>query len=170
MIATYVGTGEPQEIIVSATDQPYLWFYFGNLANENVVINYVAYGSSNEAYQIAAAPNLLRNDGSMLQNGPLAWPWLQNDFLHYDIPAQKWSYDSDDLDEATFEGTGTVKLVKKQTVTVVPMNMGDPTMTQGVRGGLKDRNGNPLTGIIEQAKINLASRNCEMTLEYDIVS
>ena len=92
----------------------------------------------------------------------------QNEYLHYDIPAAKWTYRKDDYTDnpnLVWETDGTIKMVKKQNLAVVPV---PDTYTElaimaimGVRTGLG-------TGIIDNAKINLSSRNAEMTIIYDI--
>lgn len=104
-------------------------------------------------------------EGMYLQNGPLAWPSLQAAYLHYDVPAAKWSLNSDDpADEATeWRDGGTVKLIKKQEVPTLPVPdlATEQRLKEGIRTGLG-------TGILDSATINLGSRNAEMTLVYDI--
>ena len=88
--------------------------------------------------------------------------------LHYDIPAAKWTYLKDDYTDGqtiVWETDGTIKMVKKQTLAVVPVPDASTEEAivdiMGVKTGLG-------TGIIDNAKINLSSRNAEMTLIYDI--
>ena len=164
-ISTYTGTGSTQEITIGASDLPYLYLDFGyNYAD--VIINYVFYANPNNAvFQIASAPNLLHP--GTLQNGPLAWPWLQNDFLHYDIPALKWSFDSDDIDSASFLNTGTVKMVQRQQVSILPVLQKateDAILSiTGIRTAIEGGK----TGIITNAKVNLSSRNAELTVVFN---
>lgn len=104
-----------------------------------------------------------------IQNGPLTWPWLQNEHLHYDIPANKWSYDSDDINTATFNDNGTVKMIQKQTVKPVPItDKGTEDSIMDITGIHTSIEGGK-TGIITNAKINLSSRNAELTIVYDPV-
>ena len=109
------------------------------------------------------ASRLHPGESIYLQNGPLAWPSLQNEYLHYDIPAAKWSFDSDDPETATYNGGGTVKLIKKQSVGVLPVPdiNTEERLWQGVRTGLG-------TGILDSAIVNFSSRNAELTLVFDI--
>lgn len=134
---------------------------FGN--NYNSVIVHRIRTRSGNVYRVPHVENKLR-DNTYLQNGVLAWPWLQNEYLHYDIPAAKWAYTADMLSEVQpgdWQDDGTIKMVKKQTVGVVPFPNNDPDTSQGVKTGLG-------IGIIDSAKINLSSRNAELTLIYDI--
>ena len=107
-----------------------------------------------------------------MQNGALAWPYLQCEHLHYDIPAAKWSYDSDDIDTANFNSNGTVKMVKKQETTILPLPFpaDEYRLDHGVIGGLRDSLGNLQIGIVENATVNLSSRNCTLKLMYDIIA
>ena len=163
VVATFTGTGSMQRLHVS-----YFTLSTGTLrvnfgTSYAMITLYRIHANSGNLYFVANTQDLLSPDPSnpnFLQNGPLAWPWLQCEYLHYDIPAQKWSYDSDDLDTATFNTDGTVKMVKKQTVGILPMPTADPQTNLGIKTGIG-------TGIIETAKINLSSRNCELTLIYD---
>lgn len=158
---TYTGTGEPQQIHVE---------YNGNSSTHTVALDFGAnfynciihrfHAAEGNIFYVPNVENLLR-PGNNLQNGPLAWPWLQNEFLHYDIPANKWSFDSDDPATATYLATGTIKLVKKQTVGIAPFPTADPKTNQGIKTGLG-------IGLIDSAKVNLGSRNVELTLLYDI--
>ena len=163
VVATFTGTGSMQRLHVSYStlSTGTLRVNFGT--SYAMITLYRIHANSGNLYFVANTQDLLSPDPSnpnFLQNGPLAWPWLQCEYLHYDIPAQKWSYDSDDLDTATFNTNGTVKMVKKQTVSILPMPTADPQTNLGIKTGIG-------TGIIETAKINLSSRNCEMTLIYD---
>ena len=134
---------------------------FGN-SYANVIVHRIRTRSGN-AYRVPHVENRLRS-GNYLQNGCLAWPWLQCEYLHYDIPAAKWAYTADMLSDvlpADWQQDGTIKMVKKQTVGVVPFPTSDPATDQGVKTGLG-------VGIIDSAKVNLSSRNTELTLIYDI--
>ena len=165
-IATYTGDGSDQDIIVTSR-LPYLRLNFGSNFSQ-LVINYITVPSGNTSvYQVAVTPNLLRNDGSTLQNGPLAWPWLQNDFLHYDIPARKWSFNSDDLDSAEWQNNGTVKMVQKQEISIFPMPEKATEDTIMAITGIRTAIEGGKTGIITNAKINLSSRNAELTVIYN---
>ncbi len=165
-IATYTGDGSAQDIIVTSR-LPYLRLNFGSNFSQ-LVINYIAVPSdSTSVYQVAVTPNLLRNDGSTLQNGPLAWPWLQNDFLHYDIPARKWSFNSDDLDSAEWQNNGTVKMVQKQEISIFPMPEKATEDTIMAITGIRTAIEGGKTGIITNAKVNLSSRNAELTVIYN---
>ena len=107
-----------------------------------------------------------------LQNGPLAWPWLQNEHLHYDIPANKWCYKHDNLQDIQtedWEDNGTVKMIQKQTVKPVPItDKGTEDSIMDITGIHTSIEGGK-TGIITNAKINLSSRNAELTIIYDPV-
>ena len=123
---------------------------------------------SGNVFRVPNVDNLLRDDDSKLQNGVLAWPWLQCEYLHYDIPAAKWTYLKDDYTDnpdLVWESDGTIKMVKKQALGVVPIpdaSTEDAIVDiMGVKTGLG-------IGIIDNAKINLSSRNAEMTIIYDI--
>lgn len=122
-------------------------------------------------------PNVANRLGDgYLQNGVLAWPWLQCEYLHYDIPAQRWGYKYDDLDDLdghqAWETDGTVKLRKKQEVTLLPLptKSDEDKLDKGVIGGLKDSQGQLQTGIVKSATINLGTRNAKLTLMYDMIS
>ena len=115
---------------------------------------------------------VLLNTNTTLQNGPLAWPWLQNEHLHYDIPARKWCYLHDNLQDiqpTDWQDNGTVKMVQKQEVKVFPMpekSTEDSIMDiTGIHTSIEGGK----TGIITNAKINLSSRNAELTIVYDPV-
>lgn len=160
VITTYTGTGTTQHIhllyeSVFMVDHA-LVLVFG--VNYDRVVIHRIHAHEGDTYLIPNLPNLLRS--GYIQNGALAWPHLQNEYLHYDIPAQRWSYDSDDPLTATFLYSGTVKMCKKQTVGIVPTLLADITTNQGIKTGLG-------TGIIDSAKINLSSRNAELTILYD---
>ena len=76
--------------------------------------------------------------------------------------ATRWSFDSDDYDAADFSNVnGTVKLVKRQTVGVVPFRKGDPESNRGVKTVLG-------VGVIDTATVNLGSRNVEFELVMEI--
>lgn len=126
-------------------------------------------------YRVPNVLNRLTEDG-YLQNGPLAWPWLQSEFLHYDVPAQRWGYKYDDLDaldsHGAWETDGTVKLRKKQEVPLLPLptKSYEEDLDKGVIGGLKDSQGQLQTGIVKSATINLGTRNATLTLMYDMIS
>lgn len=161
---TYTGTGEMMLIEINTWVAPLgsLTMDFG--ANYSAVTIYRVHGTAGNVYLIPNTESKL-HPGVYLQNGPLSWPWLQNEYLHYDIPAAKWSFNSDDIEEADFLSNGTIKMVKKQTIAVVPVpdaSTEDAIVDiMGVKTGLG-------TGIIDSAKINLSSRNAEMTIIYDI--
>ena len=168
----YVGTGKPQVISFSVDElyiggTHYIRIDFGNMYS-SVVIHRIHARSGNVFY-VPNVRNLLRTDVvNYLQNGVLAWPWLQKEYLHYDIPAAKWTYLKDDYTDnpnLVWETDGTIKMVKKQSVGVVPVP--DASTEQDIMGimGIKTGLG---TGIIDSAKINLSSRDAEMTIIYDI--
>lgn len=164
-VATYSGTGEMQtlRLTYSATGgtDNVVKVDFG-AAYRNVIIHRVHSNTGNR-YKVPNTESFL-NPGIVLQNGPLAWPSLQNRYLHYDVPAVHWAFDSDDYDAADFSNVnGTVKLVKRQTVGVVPFREGDPTANRGVKTGLG-------VGVIETATVNLGSRNVEFELVMEIDS
>ena len=164
-VATYSGTGEMQtlHITYSATGgtDNVVKVNFG--ANYGDVIIHRVHSNTGNVYAVPNTESFL-NPGIMLQNGPLAWPSLQNRYLHYDVPAVRWAFDSDDYDAADFSNVnGTVKLVKRQTVGVVPFREGDPEANRGVNTGLG-------VGVIETATVNLGSRNVEFELVMEIDS
>jgi len=168
-IRTYTGSGAMR--LISITDYtliPGVSEYRLNFGTNyaNVTVHRV-HGHSGNTYYVPNVTNLLRTENT-LQNGVLAWPWLQMEYLHYDIPAAKWTYCKDDYTDnqtIVWETDGTIKMVKKQTLGVVSIpdaSTEDAIMSiMGVRTGLG-------TGIIDNAKINLSSRNAEMTIIYDI--
>ena len=169
LIQPLVGTGHPQQISINErrsfnTDHRLMV----QLPNDysDVTIHRIHARSGNVFY----VPNVidLLRPTNYLQNGVLAWPWLQCEYLHYDIPAAKWTYLKDeytDNPDLVWESDGTIKMVKKQTLAVVPVP--DASTEDAIMGimGVKTGLG---TGIIDNAKINLSSRNAEMTIIYDI--
>lgn len=168
-IETYTGTGSVQSLVIQyeyAFIIPHsLYLDFGEHFSD-ITINRI-HARSGNVFNVPNVADLLRPT-NYLQNGVLAWPWLQCEYLHYDTPAAKWTYLKDDYTDnpnLVWETDGTIKMVKKQTLAVVPV---PDTYTElaiiaimGVRTGLG-------TGIIDNAKINLSSRNAEMTIIYDI--
>lgn len=141
----------------------------------DVMIHRIHNNLTGNVYAVPNVLNRLTEDG-YLQNGVLAWPWLQCEFLHYDIPAQRWGYRYDDLDDLdshqAWETTGTVKMRKKQEVPMLPLptKSDEENLDRGVIGGLKDSQGQLQTGIVKSATINLGTRNAELTLMYDMIS
>ena len=167
--ATFTGTGSMQCISVrfeSAFIIPNdLGINFG--ANYADVTIHRIHATEGNIYRVPNVVNRLRPE-NYLQNGVLAWPWLQCEYLHYDIPAAKWTYLKDDYTDGqtiVWEIDGTIKMVKKQTLAVVPVPDASTEEAivdiMGVKTGLG-------IGIIDNAKINLSSRNAEMTIIYDI--
>lgn len=161
-VTTYTGTGSTQaipiavdELFISGFHQ--LFVNFGD--NWQQVVIHRIHALNGNVYNVATVANQLR-PGTYLSNGALAWPYLQSQFLHYDIPAQKWSLNTDNPDLAEYQPTGTVKMVKRQSVGTYPCPTDDPDTSQGVKTGLG-------IGVIEQAHINLSSRNAELTIIYD---
>ena len=164
-ITTYTCTGEKQCITVeyeSAFIVPNsLGLVFGQ--NYAQVTIHRIHARTGNVYAVANTPNLLR-PSTYLQNAPLAWPTLQNEYLHYDIPAQRWSFDTDDLSTAQFLPSGTVKMAKRQEIKTLPIP--DYATEQQIMNIIGIRTGIG-TGIITSATINLASRNAELTIIYD---
>lgn len=168
-IATYTGTGQIQTIFITflrgqSNVVPQINF---GASYRSVIIHRIQTTTGN-VFRVPNVDNLLRDDDSKLQNGVLAWPWLQCEYLHYDIPAAKWTYLKDDYTDnpdLVWETDGTIKMVKKQTLAVVPVPDASTEEAivdiMGVKTGLG-------IGIIDNAKINLSSRNAEMTIIYDI--
>ncbi|MCR5822342.1 MAG: hypothetical protein K6F85_05440, partial [Bacteroidales bacterium] len=159
------GNGKPKRISIDYSIFSYTIDFGANYSN---VIIHRIHARGGNVYRVPNVDNLLRDDDSKLQNGVLAWPWLQCEYLHYDIPAAKWTYLKDDYTDGqtiVWEETGTIKMVKKQNLAVVPVPDASTEDTiigiMGVKTGLG-------TGIIDNAKINLSSRNAEMTIIYDI--
>ena len=162
IIGQYVGTGEKQLVHIE---------YLPMGGDLSVRVNYgsgyrdvVVHRIHNNTGILYRVPNTesYLSIGVYLQNGPLAWPSLQNNYLHYDVPSKRWSFNSDDMDTANFYNrNGSVKLVKRQTVGVVPFRLADPVATSGVRTWLG-------VGVIAEAHINLGSRNVSFELLHDI--
>ena len=168
-IRTYTGSGVMQ--LISITDYtliPGVSEYRLNFGtNYAGVTVHRVHGHRGNTYNVPNVTDLLRTENT-LQNGPLAWPWLQCEYLHYDIPAAKWTYKKDeytDNPDLVWETDGTIKMVKKQNLAVVPVP--DASTEDSIMGimGVKTGLG---TGVIDNAKINLSSRNAEMTIIYDI--
>ena len=164
-ISTYTATGQKQCISIvfeSAFIVPNsLALDFGPDYAQATI--HRIHARTGNVYCVANTPNLLR-PSTYLQNAPLAWPTLQNEYLHYDIPAQRWSFDTDDLSTAQFLPTGTVKMAKRQEVKILPIP--DLATEQQIMNIIGIRTGIG-TGIITSATINLASRNAELTIIYD---
>ena len=173
-IATYTGTGEKQLIVVTLDMSPTYPFIlrlnFG--VGYNHIIIHRIHASSGQVYYVPNVTDLL-SPSNYLQNGPLAWPWLQNEHLHYDIPANKWSYLYDNLqdvnDNDAWQDNGTVKMIQKQTVNPVPIT--DKSTEDSIMDitGIHTSIEGGKTGIITNAKVNLSSRNAELTIIYDPV-
>ncbi len=165
IVNTYTATGDKQCISVvyeSAFIVPHsLALDFGT-DYAQVTIHRI-HARTGNVYCVANTPNLL-HPSNLLQNAPLAWPTLQKEYLHYDIPAQRWSFDTDDLSTAQFLPTGTVKMAKRQEVKILPIP--DYATEQQIMNIIGIRTGIG-TGIITSATINLASRNAELTILYD---
>lgn len=175
-IATYSGTGEPMVIVVTGfivvPGTTMISIDFGS-GYRDVTVNRV-HGVRGNVYNVPNVANRL-GDG-YLQNGVLAWPWLQCEYLHYDVPAQRWGYKYDDLDdldshEDGWETDGTVKMRKMQDVPLLPLptRNDERDLEKGVKGGLRDSQGRLQTGIVKSATINLGTRNAELTLMYDMI-
>ena len=169
-IATYTGTGQIQTIFITFLQGqrnvvPQINF---GASYRSVIIHRIQTTTGN-VFRVPNVRNLLHtNTINYLQNGVLAWPWLQCEYLHYDIPAAKWTYLKDDYTDnpdLVWESDGTIKMVRKQTLAVVPVPDASTEEAivdiMGVKTGLG-------IGIIDNAKINLSSRNAEMTIIYDI--
>ena len=165
IVQTYTATGDKQCISVV---YEYAFIVPHSLAIDfgpdyaQVTIHRI-HARTGNVYCVANTPNLL-HPSTYLQNAPLAWPTLQNEYLHYDIPAQRWSFDTDDLSTAQFLPTGTVKMAKRQEVKILPIP--DYATEQQIMNIIGIRTGIG-TGIITSATINLASRNAELTIVYD---
>lgn len=163
-IATYTGTGERMMIAITGNTivpgATMLRLDFG--VNYGNVMVHRVHGDEGNVYQVPNTESRL-TEGLYIQNGPLAWPSLQCAYLHYDVPAAKWAYDSDDIEEATFVEGGTVKLIKKQDVGVLPVPMVayEQRLVDGIRTGLG-------TGVLDSATVNLGSRNAVLTLRFKI--
>lgn len=167
IIASITGTGSPQVLSLMVDEMRIggSWVLFVDFgANWQQVTIHRVHGHSGTLYLVPSTESRLHpGEEVYLQNGPLAWPSLQCEYLHYDVPAAKWAYDSDDALTATFQGGGTVKLIKKQDVSTLPVSdlATEQRLKEGIRTGLG-------TGILDTATVNLGSRNAEMTLVYDI--
>lgn len=181
-VTSCVGTGEPQLIslheIVAYNPPLELVLDYG-VNYSQVTLHRIR---SIYPYQVYSVPNTLNllsesEHPSYLQNGPLAWPWLQNEYLHYDVPARRWGFKADSADELDnipngWLNNGTVKLCKKQEVPILPLptKSDEDNLDLGVIGGLRNSNNQLQTGIVKEAKINLSSRNASLTLMYDMIS
>lgn len=176
LISEHTATGNLQPIAVqyaaAALTSSSLVFDFGTDYADVFIHRIHARGGY--LYNIPNTINRLSDPANptYMQNGALAWPYLQNEHLHFNIPSQKWSFNTDDIDDAQWNTTGTVKLCKKQNTTILPMptQSDEQQLDHGVIGGLRDSQGNYLVGIVENAKINLTSRNCELKIMYDIIT
>ena len=161
-MVSVIGTGTMQHIAMTGVG-----FDFGT--NYTDVVIHRIHARSGNVYYVPNVSNLLRtNTVNYLQNGCLAWPWLQCEYLHYDIPAAKWTYLKDEYTDGqtiVWEETGTIKMVQKQTVGVVPVP--DASTEDAIMGIMGVKTGLGI-GIIDNSKINLSSRNAEMTIIYDI--
>ena len=177
VIETYQGTGKPQcvrvlvdNLFISGTHS--LALVFGPAPQFLAIKIHRIHTQDGQIYTVPNVHDLL-DDSNLLQNGPLAWPWLQNEHLHYDIPANKWSYKHDTLKDANdnndWESGGTVKMVQKQEVKVFPMHeKGTEDAIMSITGIHTSIEGGK-TGIITNAKVNLSSRNAELTIVYNPV-
>ena len=166
-VGTYHGTGAVQSVRIvvdSRMDVLYTLRVDFGVGYGDVTIHRIHNNLSGNVYAVPNTESEL-TEGVYLQNGPLAWPSLQAAYLHYDVPAAKWSLNGDDpSDEATeWRDGGTVKLIKKQEVPNLPVPdlATEQRLKEGIRTGLG-------TGILDSATVNLGSRNAEMTLVYDI--
>ena len=164
----YSGTGKPMTITINNILSAGSFYIDFGTNYAQVTLHRIAFPTDySNVYRVPNVDNKLR-ENTYLQNGCLAWPWLQCEYLHYDIPAAKWTYLKDeytDNPDLVWETDGTIKMVKKQTLAVVPVP--DASTEDAIMGimGVKTGLG---TGIIDNAKINLSSRNAEMTIIYDI--
>lgn len=180
-ITSITGTGSPQllrltvdELLIGGS-----WVLFIDFGTswQQVVVHRV-HALTGNVYNVPNVLNRLSEptDPSYLQNGALAWPWLQCEFLHYDVPAQRWGYKYDDLDaldsHGAWETDGTVKMRKKQEVPLLPLptKSDEEDLDKGVIGGLRDSQGQLQTGIVKSATINIGTRNATLTLMYDMIS
>ena len=165
----YTGTGNPQLIELNYIGGSSVQIDFGTNYSQVTILRYHADLFPGNVYYIPNVTDLL-NTENYLQNGPLAWPWLQNEHLHYDIPANKWCYKHDNLQDIQtedWEDNGTVKMIQKQTVKPVPItDKGTEDSIMDITGIHTSIEGGK-TGIITNAKINLSSRNAELTIVYD---
>lgn len=176
-IGTWTGTGEPQVISLNdrSTFQRTMTLRVLFSGDASQVTIHRIHALTGQVYNVPNVDNLL--DDGYLQNGPLAWPWLQNEYLHYDVPARRWGFKADSADELDnipngWLDNGTVKLCKKQEVPLLPLptKSDEDSLDKGVIGGLRDSNNQLQTGIVKEAKINLSSRNASLTLMYDMIS
>ena len=175
---TYTGTGSPQIIIINTASPQAISLDFGEDYTD-IIIHRIHSNLSAPLYRVPNTPDLLAAPPAMpllqkyLQNGPLAWPWLLNEHLHYDIPANKWTYKYETVQEANaandWEDTGTVKMVQKQEIAIFPMpekSTEDRIMAiTGIRTSIEGGK----TGIITTAKVNLSSRDAKLSIVYDPV-
>ena len=171
MSGRFCGTGKPQAIIInnrtSLLSNNVIRIDFGYGGNYQDIVIHRIHSQSGNIFRVPNVTNLLRTENT-LQNGVLAWPWLQCEYLHYDIPAAKWTYLKDDYTDGqtiVWEETGTIKMVKKQDLAVVPVL--DASTEDAIMGIMGVKTGLGI-GIIDNTKINLSSRNAEMTIIYDI--
>ena len=170
-IGTWTGTGEPQVIPLNdrSTFDRIMTLRIQFSGDASQVTIHRIHARTGQVYNVPNTPDLL-NTENYLQNGPLAWPWLQNEHLHYDIPANKWCYNHDNLQDIQTEDwqdDGTVKMIQKQTVKPVPItDKGTEDSIMDITGIHTSIEGGK-TGIITNAKINLSSRNAELTIIYD---
>lgn len=164
VVATFQGTGKPQLITLNYSySNSTIRLNFGsNFANVRIHRFHSRLGGN--VYRTPNTINLL-NTQTSLQNGVLSWPWLQNEYLHYDIPSQKWAIEHEDLDDVqSWHTDGTVKMIKKQEINVFPMPQKSTENAIMAITGLKTGLG---IGIITNAKVNLSTRNAELTIIYD---
>ena len=164
----YSGTGKPMTITINNILSAGSFYIDFGTNYAQVTLHRIAFptGYSN-VYRVPNVDNKLR-ENNYLQNGCLAWPWLQCEYLHYDIPAAKWTYLKDeytDNPDFVWEPDGTIKMVKKQNLAVVPVP--DASTEDAIMGIMGVKTGLGI-GIIDNTKINLSSRNAEMTIIYDI--
>ena len=170
-IGTWTGTGEPQVIPLNdrSTFDRIMTLRIQFSGDASQVTIHRIHARTGQVYNVPNTPDLL-NTENYLQNGPLAWPWLQNEHLHYDIPTNKWCYNHDNLQDIQTEDwqdDGTVKMIQKQTVKPVPItDKGTEDSIMDITGIHTSIEGGK-TGIITNAKINLSSRNAELTIIYD---
>lgn len=165
---TYTGTGSIQQIQMRPRIGGHNITYQVNFGTEwhDVLVHRIHLHQGNLYYTPKVEDKL--QPVNYLQNGCLAWPWLQCEYLHYDIPAAKWTYLKDDYTDnpaLEWETDGTIKLVKKQSLAVVPVP--DASTEEAIINIMGIKTGLGI-GIIDSAKISLSSRNAEMTIIYDI--
>ena len=165
---TYTGTGSIQQIQMRPRIGGHNITYWVNFGTDwrDVLVHRIHLHQGNLYYTTKVEDKL--QPANYIQNGVLAWPWLQCEYLHYDIPAAKWTYLKDEYTDGqtiVWESDGTIKMVKKQTLAVVPVP--DASTEDSIMGIMGVKTGLGI-GIIDNAKINLSSRNAEMTIIYDI--